>query len=106
MENLIVECEKSNYKTKIHSFEDKKNIKYNGVIIEDNFKNLTSNQYPNTILLSDWLGIFLKKYPVHLLTEVFFLDNAIYISDSSMQMRIKDVFERLIALSLLIIFYL
>ncbi len=103
-EKLILECEKSKYKTKIYMYEDKKNISYAGIIIDDNFKKLDSNKYSNTILLSDWLGIYLKKYPIDLLNDVFFLNNSLYISSSSMQMRIKDVFERLIAILLLIFF--
>ena len=104
MEKLILECEKSRYKTKIYMYEDKKNISYNGIIISDDFKQLNSNKFSNSILLSDWLGIYLKKYPIDLLNDVFFLNNSLYISSSSMQMRIKDVFERLIALNLLIVF--
>ena len=104
MKSLKLECEKSKYKTKIYMYSDHKNIKYDGLIIEDNFKDLKPAAYENTILLSAWLGKNLQKYPVNLLTDIFFLDNSLDISDSSMQIRIKDVFERLIALTLLIIF--
>ena len=56
-----------------------------------------------TILLSTWLGKYLQKYPVDLITDLFFLDDSLSISNSSMQMRIKNVFERLISISLIII---
>ena len=104
-EELILECEKSKYKTKIYMYEERKNISYDGIIIDDNLKDPNSNKFSNSILLSDWLGIYLKKYPINLLNDVFFLNNSLYISSSSMQMRIKDVFERLIALNLLIVFF-
>ena len=103
-DSLKLECEKSKYKTNIYMYSDHKNIKYDGLIIEDYFKDLKPAAYENTILLSTWLGKYLQKYPVNLLTDIFFLDNSLDISDSSMQIRIKDVFERLIALTLLIIF--
>ena len=103
-ENLILECKKSNYKTNIEMYADKKDIRYSGLIIEDNFKDIKSIDSANTILLSEWLGIYLKKYPIDLLPDSFFLNNSLNISNSSMQMRIKDVFERLISINLLIVF--
>ena len=103
LERLIIECDKSKFKTKIFLYENKNDIKYDGIIIDDNFKNLKPAQFENTILLSNWLGKYLQKYPVDLINDLFFLDNSLYISHNPMQMRIKDVFERLIAIILLII---
>ena len=104
MKSLKIECKKSKYKANIYMYSDHKNIKYDGIIIEDDFKDFKPAEFKNTILLSTWLGKYLQKYPVNLLTDIFFLDNSLNILDSSMQIRIKDVFERLIALTLLIIF--
>tara|TARA_B100000989_G_C19531274_1_gene470066 strand:- start:4598 stop:5884 length:1287 start_codon:yes stop_codon:yes gene_type:complete len=103
LKNLIIECEKSKFKTKIILYENKNYFKYDGIIIDDNFKNLKPAKYENTILLSNWLGKYLQKYPVDLINNLFFLDNLLSISHNSMQMRIKDVSERLIAIILLII---
>ena len=94
MEKLKKECEKLKYRTKILKYENENKLNYDGIIIDDNFKNLKLLEYSNTILLSNWLGKYLQKYPVDLITDLFFLDDALLISNSSIQMRVKDVFER------------
>ncbi len=104
MEGLRLECKNSKFKTKIFLYNERKDFNYHGIIIEDDYKDFKPAQYKNTILLSTWLGKYLQKYPIDLLPDLFFLDNSLRISNSSMQIRIKDVCERLIAIILLIIF--
>ncbi|MBO8223279.1 sugar transferase [Prochlorococcus marinus str. XMU1401] len=84
--------------------KDKKNINYDGIIIDDNLKDVNTLEFKNNILLSNWLGKYLQKYPVDLISNLFFLDKSSFASNSLMQLRIKEVFEKLISMSLIIIF--
>ena len=72
MENLLFECKKSEFNDRIIMFEDKKNINYEGIIIDDNLKDINAFEFKNTILLSSWLGKYLQKYPVDLINDIFF----------------------------------
>ncbi|MBW3059811.1 hypothetical protein CUB78_06635 [Prochlorococcus marinus str. XMU1401] len=103
-ENLLIECKKLEFNDKIIMLKDKKNINYDGIIIDDNLKDVNTLEFKNNILLSNWLGKYLQKYPVDLISNLFFLDKSSFASNSLMQLRIKEVFEKLISMSLIIIF--
>lgn len=102
LKKLKKECKKCNYNSVISPYKGNDN-KINGVIIDDNLKNIKTEKIKKTILLSNWLGLYLNKYPIDLIPDLFLVYDVFDFNNSSLQLRIKNVCERLIALFLLII---
>ena len=101
LKRLKKECKKCNYETVISAYKGK-DEKVNGVIIDDNMKIINNIKIEKTILLSNWLGLYLNKYPIDLIPDLFLVSDVFDFKNSSLQLRIKNVSERLIALLLLI----
>ena len=70
LKRLKKECKKCNYDTIITAYKGR-NVENNGVIIEDNIKNIKTIKIQKSILLSNWLGLYLSKYPLDLIPDLF-----------------------------------
>ena len=74
LKRLKKECKKCNYETIISPYKaGEDNI--NGVIIDDNIKNIKTIKIEKSILLSNWLGLHLNKYPIDLIPDLFLVSD-------------------------------
>ena len=102
LKKIKKECQKCNFNIEISLYK-KYRQKVDGIIVDDSLKNTEKiGKLKNTILLSDWLGLHLNKYPIDLIPDLFLIGDDFNFNKLTLQLRIKNVCERLIALILLI----